>query len=166
MFYGCTSLTNVSIPSSVIAIGQYAFYGCTSLTSISIPSSITRIESSAFVDCTSLTDIYALRTEAEEYNCDNDAFHDILSSSDIPYSTATLHVPKGSKQSYATCAPWRAFRNIVEEEQTPVNQVLFDNPDKVEKSYYSLQGQRLKEPQLGIVIVRYSDGTSRKILVK
>ena len=32
--------------------------------------------------------------------------------------------------------------------------------------YYNLQGQRLAEPQPGIVIVRYSDGTSRKMLVK
>ena len=32
--------------------------------------------------------------------------------------------------------------------------------------YYNLQGLRLTEPQKGIVIVRYSDGTSKKMLVK
>ena len=32
--------------------------------------------------------------------------------------------------------------------------------------YYNLQGQRITQPQKGIVIVRYSDGTSSKMLVK
>ena len=32
--------------------------------------------------------------------------------------------------------------------------------------YYNLQGQRIAEPQKGIVIVRYSDGTSRKMYVR
>ncbi|MBR7028034.1 MAG: leucine-rich repeat domain-containing protein [Bacteroidaceae bacterium] len=33
-------------------------------------------------------------------------------------------------------------------------------------SYYNLQGQRIAEPQKGIVIVRYSNGTSRKMYVR
>ena len=33
----CSSLINVTIPNSVIKIGDYAFYGCTSLTNITIP---------------------------------------------------------------------------------------------------------------------------------
>jgi len=31
-FYGCSSLSNVTIPNSVISIGSVAFYGCTTLT--------------------------------------------------------------------------------------------------------------------------------------
>ena len=31
-FYGCTSLSSITIPDSVTSIGDYAFYGCTSLT--------------------------------------------------------------------------------------------------------------------------------------
>jgi hypothetical protein len=33
-FYGCTSLTSVTIPAGVTYIGDYAFYGCTSLVSV------------------------------------------------------------------------------------------------------------------------------------
>ncbi|MDR1778755.1 MAG: leucine-rich repeat protein, partial [Clostridiales Family XIII bacterium] len=58
-FYGCTSLTSVTIPDSVTSIGYYAFYGCTSLTSVRIPGSVTSIGDYAFRGCTSLTSIAA-----------------------------------------------------------------------------------------------------------
>ena len=35
-FYNCSSLTDITIPSSVTSIGYGAFYGCSSLTSINI----------------------------------------------------------------------------------------------------------------------------------
>ena len=35
-FYGCRSLTGITIPNSVTSIGRYAFYGCSGLTSIDI----------------------------------------------------------------------------------------------------------------------------------
>jgi TolB-like protein len=56
-FYGCSSLTSITIPSSVTGIGHSAFYGCGSLTSINIPSSVTVIGEGAFYGCRSLTDI-------------------------------------------------------------------------------------------------------------
>ena len=50
-FYGCDSLTSVTIPNSVKTIGEYTFYSCDSLTSVGIPDSVTSIGGSAF-DCT------------------------------------------------------------------------------------------------------------------
>ena len=35
-FYGCTSLTSVTIPNNVTSLGDYAFNGCSSLTSVTV----------------------------------------------------------------------------------------------------------------------------------
>ena len=56
-FYGCSSLTQITIPSNVTSIGSYAFSGCSSLTQITIPSSTTEIGNWAFKECSSLEEI-------------------------------------------------------------------------------------------------------------
>ena len=55
-FYDCT-LTSVTIPNSVISIGNYAFSGCTGLTSVTIPNSVTSIGYRAFYRCSGLTSV-------------------------------------------------------------------------------------------------------------
>ena len=56
-FYGCSSLTSITIPNSVTSIGVGAFSGCSSLTSIIIPNSVTSIGDQAFYGCSSLTSV-------------------------------------------------------------------------------------------------------------
>ena len=56
-FYGCISLTSVTIPDSVTSIGGSTFYNCTSLTSVTIPDSVTSIGDRAFCICESLTSV-------------------------------------------------------------------------------------------------------------
>ena len=56
-FSNCTSLIEITIPDSVTGIEEYAFSGCTSLTAITIPDSVTNIGVGVFFDCTSLTEI-------------------------------------------------------------------------------------------------------------
>ena len=53
-FYGCGSLTNVTLGDSVTTIGGYAFEGCENLISIEISNSVTSIGDSAFDGCKSL----------------------------------------------------------------------------------------------------------------
>ena len=47
-FYGCSGLTNITIPNSITSIGSSAFYGCSGLTNIIIPGSVTSIGGTAF----------------------------------------------------------------------------------------------------------------------
>ncbi len=56
-FYGCSSLTSITIPASVTSIGDSAFRGCSSLTSITIPAGVKSIGDSAFSGCSGLTSI-------------------------------------------------------------------------------------------------------------
>jgi len=53
-FWQCENLKSVTIPEGVTSMGEVAFYWCKSLTSVSIPSSLTTISERAFVSCTSL----------------------------------------------------------------------------------------------------------------
>ena len=57
-FERATGLTSVSFGSAVIeSIADYAFFGCTSLTSLSLPTSLTTIGNNVFSDCTSLASV-------------------------------------------------------------------------------------------------------------
>ena len=57
VFFGCSELTSIEIPSSVTSIGNFAFSGCSGLTGIEIPSSVTSIRDQAFSSCSGLTSI-------------------------------------------------------------------------------------------------------------
>ena len=57
MFANFSSLTSIIIPDSVTKIGFSAFAGCSSLTNITIPDSVTKIADNAFAGCSSLTNI-------------------------------------------------------------------------------------------------------------
>ena len=54
---GCEGLSALTIPSSVIYIQDEAFMWCTSLKTIEIPQNVALIGSGAFSQCTSLTEI-------------------------------------------------------------------------------------------------------------
>ena len=56
-FDGCSSLTSITIPNSVMSIGSCVFSDCSSLTSITIPNSVMSIGNSAFAWCEGLTSI-------------------------------------------------------------------------------------------------------------
>ncbi len=89
VFYGCTALTDIKIPSNYSKIGDKAFYGCTALYSASIPASVTDMGVSAFENCTTLKKIglpSALShiPEAAFKRC---------------YALETVTIPKGNKSA-------------------------------------------------------------------
>ena len=97
--------------------------------------------------------------EPSEYNCTTDAFFY------VPSSSVTLYVPAGSASAYRALEPWSNFSNIVETDLTSIQTPTISSSETI-VGYYNLQGQPIAEPQKGVVIVRYSDGTSRKMYVR
>lgn len=54
-FRDCTSLTNVTIPSSIREIKSFAFYNCTAINALTLPTGITELGMGAFEGCSALT---------------------------------------------------------------------------------------------------------------
>lgn len=77
-------------------------------------------------------------------------------------STA-VHVPKGSKDSYKNADYWKDFSNIVDDIPTAINNVSGNVYLKV-KSYFSIDGKSISQPQKGMNIQKMSDGKTIKVL--
>lgn len=177
-FFGCASLTSIVIPSGVqyiegktfsyctglksltlqegtTDIWDYAFTDCTLLTTITLPSTLGIICDAAFANCNSLKSIYALNPQGigikgkpfEEYT----------------QSQCTLYVPEGSMDNYKRGEEWNAFNHIVEFSPTGINGV-HSSAERREVERYDTSGRRLTSPTKGLNIVRFNDGTTRKVM--
>ena len=56
-FFGCFSLTSITMPSGVTSIGIHAFFNCYSLISLSVPSNLTIINDHMLYSCESLVSV-------------------------------------------------------------------------------------------------------------
>ena len=155
-FYNCSGLTSLSLPSGITSIGGNAFSGCSGLTSLSFPSGITSIGGYAFSGCSGLTSIYVYAEKLP--NMESDVFDG------CDAKKCTVYVPKGTYDDY-WLSEFGYFENIVEFDPTGINNVITSNDTK-ELSRYSLNGQRLSAPTKGLNIVKYSDGSVKKVVVQ
>ena len=192
VFSGCSGLTSLTIPSSVTSIssGAFLFCGLTNLyyiiddeietylskghpyidvecgfeyylndkkiTSVVIPSTITELGEYAFQNCRDLTSVYVSWPVPLSASS-------AFSGADI--SKSTLYVPQGTEQDYWLSPVWGDFGKIVEFDATGIDKVTTSN-DAKELSRYSVNGQRLSAPAKGLNIVKYSDGSVKKVVVQ
>ena len=155
-FSGCSGLTSLTLPAGITSIDKYAFSGCSRLTSLTLPAGITSIGEFAFSYCSGLTSIYVYAEKVPRIG--RYAFEGCASRK------CTLYVPKGTYDNYRR-SEFGYFVNIVEFDATGIDKTT-TSTDVEEVSRYSVNGQRLAVPVKGLNIVKYSDGTVRKVVVK
>ena len=155
-FLNCRGLTKFTIPSGVTSIGTSAFFCCYGLISLTIPSSVTSIGGFAFNDCSGLTSIYAYMEKLPETGSN------LFLGCDA--KNCTVYVPKGTGDAYFWSS-FGYFDKIVEFDAAGIDKVT-TSTDVEEVSRYYLNGQRLVGPTKGLNIVKYSDGSVKKVAVE
>ena len=155
-FLNCRGLTNLTLPSGVTSIGTSAFFCCYGLISLTIPSSVTSIGGFAFNDCSGLTSIYAYMEKLPETGSN------LFLGCDA--KNCTVYVPKGTGDAYFWSS-FGYFDKIVEFDAAGIDKVT-TSTDVEEVSRYYLNGQRLVGPTKGLNIVKYSDGSVKKVAVE
>ena len=155
-FEGCSGLTNLKLPSNIQYIERRASEGCSGLTSIILPSGLHEISEGTFEDCSGLTSIYVYTEKLPDMG------RYVFDGCDA--KKCTVYVPKGTYDDY-WLSEFGYFENIVEFDPTGISNVITSN-DAKELSRYSLNGQRLSSPAKGLNIVKYSDGSVKKVAIQ
>jgi len=137
-------------------IGDYAFYKCRGLTSLTLPSGVTSIGGWAFLYCSGLTSIYVYAEKLPKMG------REVFEGCDA--KKCKVYVPKGTYDDY-WLSEFGYFENIEEFDATGIDKVTTSS-DVKEVSRYSVNGQRLSAPTKGLNIVKYSDGSVKKVAVQ
>ena len=153
-FYGCTGLKSVKIGDGVTTFGQWAFSACSSLSYFEFGNSVKTIGKEAFSDCTNVTKIIS--------HANIPPIYDTQALDDINKWNCTLYVPNGAVAAYQAAAQWKEFFFV--EINTGIMQALGDGLSIT--NYFSLDGQSIERPRKGLNIVRVSNGTVKKVIVK
>ena len=147
------------IPATIVDIGEYAF--CYVQLSDGMPKGPARL---------SIKNLYVNKATtpyciSEKSLGDNEYDYNINNYTRLIKDT-NLIVPLGCIDEYATTWPWDRFDRscIMARDLSGIKpaKVKTSQPEGV----FSLDGRRLAKPQKGLNIIRYKDGTAKKVLMK
>jgi hypothetical protein len=102
-FNGCTSLTKVTLPETLIKIGDNSFLGCTGVRKFDLPQSVTTIRSGAFANCTSLS-VFICRAVTPPA---------MVSSLTGSSADLKIYVPDDSVEAYKQASGWNNYADRI-----------------------------------------------------
>ena len=115
-------LAGITLPARLLSIGANAFWLCHSMTRVKIPASVRTIGEYAFEDCTDVTEFYSY-IQSPFPVADNVFGMNYAQGQPVDnyFSTATLYVPRGTREAYRNADGWRNFQRIEEKLYGDVN---------------------------------------------
>ena len=149
-FSDCHRLESIDLNRCCGVVSKDAFKGCEQLMTVKVRQSTPP----------DFWDTFEIANESEEGT--ETCF------SPQTYLSATLQIPEGSKEEYASASNWKSFTHQVEtfpkDPTTGINNIHASSTEF--PTYYGIQGHRLSRPQKGINIIYTTDGKTRKVIIK
>jgi len=105
-FDGCSALTEVLMPATLVELGDYAFEYCSGLTAARIPSSVSKFGIGVYYSCPKLMDLVVERSEPPVV--------DYYFLEGIDKTSCKLTVPTNVATLYQKAPYWKEFANILE----------------------------------------------------
>ena len=127
IFYGCCSLTSVTLPESITDIGNAAFRQSSSLKSIELPSKLIRIGKDAFMGCSAITSVTFPNTLKE---IGNYAFSGCKGISSLYLPANITHI---GENAFSNCS--KLTNVIIDSHITILEKSIFFNSSELESIY-------------------------------
>lgn len=156
-FRNSLSLTSIDIPDNVKFIDQAAFTGCTKLATVTIGTGIANIAKTAFAKCTALKSITIKATTPPATT------GDVVDAT--AYAGLTLYVPSEAVEAYKADAVWGKFGQILAIGTTGIDSVATETTAEA-VAIYDARGIAIPSLRHGLNIVKMTDGSTRKIIVR
>lgn len=152
----CDRLETVELNEGLRTIANYCF-SASGMTSLTIPSTVESMGMRSLENVKRLSDLYM--KPAAPPATTGELFK---TNSWNGYEKVVLHVPAGSLELYRSNAEWGKFLDI-RGDVDGVDSTAADDAHIVE--IFDLKGNRLSCPASGVNIIRYSDGSVKKVIV-
>jgi len=148
-----------NLPVRNLTIGDFVtslkyWPSTTNLVSLTIGKSLTSIPS--LLNATNLNKI-TLRTPIPPTAID---------FSNETYMNAILYVPKGCREIYQSAPIWKFFWNIEEYDYSDGIDLIVSEQRNRQFDCYKPDGTKISNPMIGVNILKYKDGTSKKMLIR
>ncbi len=179
-FQRLLNLKEAVIGDGVTDIGEAAFRNCSELSTITLGRNLEYLSPLTFRGCEKLFKIICLGRNPSVSPIYSRSVGGAFSSleppfDDIHYTWTDVYVPYGCLKAYRQTTDgtiyeryfdnfWRKFISVIQMEPDKISDCLKDSNEDME--IISISGAKLNQPKKGVNIIHFSNGATKKILVR